>query len=185
MLRFITAMMVSWMMIPVAFAQSYDVDVDFDLDDFKSDYLADTEFMNGEGDRLTLRQFRGKPVVLTFWGTWCPPCIAEMPYLDSLAGELEGKVHFISLAQAKDGKADPYSLMKDVKAFMKKKKVENLEVYVDIFSQLFSMFEIGNSIPSTMVFDANGEEVLRHLGALGWESKDFEKRVKEIAGVKG
>ncbi len=34
------------------------------------------------GDRLALKRFLGKPLVLNFWATWCPPCIEELPLLD-------------------------------------------------------------------------------------------------------
>jgi len=35
-----------------------------------------------EGGTLTLADFRGKPLLLNFWATWCPPCVREMPALD-------------------------------------------------------------------------------------------------------
>ena len=176
----LTTFLLSLALIPFAWAQSYDVDVDFDMDEFKSDYLADTEFMTGEGKRVNLRQYRGKPVVLNFWGTWCPPCVAEMPILDQLADELKGKAHVIAIAETQDGKADPYTLIKDVKDFMKKKKLENLDIYVDIFSQLFVMFETGNSIPTTIILDKDGKEIFRQQGALGWNADAFKKRVMDV-----
>lgn len=34
------------------------------------------------GDKLALSRFRGKPLLINFWATWCPPCVAELPLLD-------------------------------------------------------------------------------------------------------
>ena len=41
-----------------------------------------------EGDVLTLSDLRGRPVILNFWATWCPPCRAEMPALERVHREL-------------------------------------------------------------------------------------------------
>lgn len=40
-----------------------------------------------EGSSLALESFRGHPLLLNFWATWCPPCLREMPALDRVAAE--------------------------------------------------------------------------------------------------
>jgi thiol-disulfide isomerase/thioredoxin len=42
----------------------------------------DFEFSSFEGERLRLSDFRGRPVLVNFWATWCPPCRTEMPAID-------------------------------------------------------------------------------------------------------
>jgi thiol-disulfide isomerase/thioredoxin len=44
-------------------------------------------FDTPEGREITLASLRGQPLLVNFWGTWCPPCIAEMPELDRFARE--------------------------------------------------------------------------------------------------
>ena len=47
-------------------------------------------------ERVLLSQLRGQIVYLNFWATWCPPCKEEMPALDALSKELQGKVKFLA-----------------------------------------------------------------------------------------
>jgi thiol-disulfide isomerase/thioredoxin len=46
-----------------------------------------TEFERPSGGKLVLADFRGKPLLLNFWATWCAPCVREMPLLDRFASE--------------------------------------------------------------------------------------------------
>ncbi len=46
---------------------------------------------------VSLNQFRGRPLVVNFWASWCPPCRKEMPALADVARQLQGKVDFVGL----------------------------------------------------------------------------------------
>ena len=48
-------------------------------------------FTDIEGNPAGLADFRGKPVVVNLWATWCQPCLREMPSLERLAGETRGQ----------------------------------------------------------------------------------------------
>jgi len=51
----------------------------------------------GTGETIDLSQFRGKPVVLNFWATWCRPCYEEHPTLVSNARTMQGDVQFLGV----------------------------------------------------------------------------------------
>ena len=49
------------------------------------------EFDTPEGKRLALRSLRGRPLLINFWATWCPPCVEELPLLDAFYKENSAK----------------------------------------------------------------------------------------------
>jgi len=49
------------------------------------------------GEEVTLSHLRGKPVFLNFWASWCGPCQNEMPQIQALSREYEGKVHVLGI----------------------------------------------------------------------------------------
>src|SRR5512142_3059718 len=56
------------------------------------------DFTVKDSDRtLTLSQYKGKPVLLNFWATWCAPCVEEMPSLVRLQQKMQGKVTVIAV----------------------------------------------------------------------------------------
>jgi len=55
-----------------------------------------------DGQTFTLSDLRGKPVVLNFWATWCPPCRAEMPELQAASERLAGEVAIIGVNQGEN-----------------------------------------------------------------------------------
>ena len=60
-------------------------------------YNAEVELVYGNGDTVKLDDLRGKAVVVNFWGTWCPPCKAELPHFDQLASEYKDDVTFLAI----------------------------------------------------------------------------------------
>ncbi|MEZ5260480.1 MAG: TlpA disulfide reductase family protein [Acidimicrobiales bacterium] len=62
-----------------------------------ADNIADQRFTNFDGSEGTFEQFLGKPMVVNFWGSWCVPCITEMPDFEAVHRELGGTVTFVGV----------------------------------------------------------------------------------------
>ena len=60
-------------------------------------HAVDMELVNIDGTKQNLKDFRGKWVIVNFWATWCPPCIAEMPDLQEFHDEHKQKATVIGI----------------------------------------------------------------------------------------
>lgn len=118
-------------------------------------------FENGDGEPMTLADFRGKVVVLNVWATWCPPCRRELPTLDRLQAELGGE-RFEVLALSIDS-AGPSV----VREFFSEEGIEHLVLYIDTSARALPHLDI-RGIPTTLVVDAEGREVARLIGEADW-----------------
>ena len=58
----------------------------------------DFELADAAGKKWSLRALRGRPVLVSFWATWCPPCVQEMPSLDALAHRLGDRAAILAVS---------------------------------------------------------------------------------------
>ena len=119
-----------------------------------------SEFDTLKGETLKLADFRGKPLVLNFWATWCPPCVEEMPLLDAFFRQNSAKGwQVIGLA------IDQPSL---VKRFMGQFPVDYPIALGGMNGSELGRL-LGNAqggLPFTVVFDAAGNVKVQKLGKL-------------------
>ena len=65
----------------------------------------DIAFEDGEGRPVRLSAFRGRPLLVNLWATWCGPCVVEMPSLDALAARQGEAIKVLAVSQdADDGR---------------------------------------------------------------------------------
>ena len=122
----------------------------------------------------TLAALRGKPVLLNLWATWCAPCIEELPTLNRLATDVGTRGHAIALSQ--DIGDDPAPM----RAFLKERGWDQIAAWHDPDNAVGLHY--GGSLPTTILFDAQGREVLRVIGALDWYGDEAKGLLRE-AGI--
>ncbi len=119
---------------------------------------------------VSLSQFQGKPVVLNFWATWCPPCIQEMPSLVQLQKQLGDKVTILAVSEDDDDNA--------YKQFVRDHNVDLLTVRDtgQKTNAVYGTFKF----PETFVIDSNGKIVRKFIGAQEWTSPDIVDYLKKM-----
>lgn len=133
--------------------------------------VADTAFFNGEGEEVRLSDYRGTPLVMNFWATWCAPCVAEMPSLDRLKGLLaDSGIDVLAIDEDRNGE-------KVVPKFYETNNIENLDILIDRKMALVKAAGI-SGLPTTLLIDAEGREVATVVGEAEWDSSEAVEFVK-------
>jgi thiol-disulfide isomerase/thioredoxin len=130
---------------------------------FQGQDAPDTAFADSDGTPVRLTDFRGKPVLLNLWATWCAPCVAEMPALEKLAKDSGDKRHIITVSQ-------DYQGSKVVTPWMEKAGLTALPAYVDPENRLMDKYN--SALPTTIYYDTKGKEVWRVVGAMDWMGEE-------------
>ena len=135
--------------------------------------LPEFSFQDPQGNTLDSADLKGTPVLLNLWATWCAPCRKEMPLLDNLADELGDDVRVLTISQ--DSEDDQEKVVE----FFKRGGLRNLEQWLDPKSDLGVKFAQGNLLPTTILFDENGEELLRVAGDFEWDGEEAIAAIRE------
>ena len=138
----------------------------------------DETFRDLYGNPITLADYSGKVVLLNIWATWCPPCRAEMPTIDRLAGAMEGPdFSVISLSTDRGGPERAAQFYDDI-------QIENLKVMHDRSGDFARQAGV-LGLPVTLILDRQGREIARLLGDADWDSPEARailRRVIEMTG---
>lgn len=133
--------------------------------------LPEVSFTDGAGKAKSLKDWRGKIVLLNLWATWCAPCRREMPDLDKLQGAL-GSDDFEVLAISVDRKGLPAS-----KRFLDQIKIANLGLYNDATARMTGKLKVVG-MPTTLLLDRTGKEIGRLVGPAEWNGEDARRLIK-------
>ncbi len=109
------------------------------------------------GGSLTLSDFRGKPTIINFWATWCPPCRRELPALQAVYSARSDEIGFIAV-DVKEG-------VGMVEAFVKELGL-TFPIALDEDGSISNIAYEVRGLPTTIFVDANGVVAARHIGPL-------------------
>ena len=118
-----------------------------------------------DGQQLSLESLAGKVILVNFWATWCPPCIAELPALQRLYNQYGAKVDFYFISDE-----EPQTL----KAFLETKGY-TIPVYTitdHVKGRLYS-----RSIPTSFLISPNGRLLMNKTGAAKWDGNKVKNTI--------
>lgn len=134
--------------------------------------LADTDvgspeisWSDAEGRPVTLAKFSGKVVLLNYWASWCPPCLAELPSLNRLQTKIGGD-DFVVVAVNTDQGGKPVA-----EKFATQLKLDALDLYLDPQSASYQILG-GRVMPMSYLFDRQGTFLGLLRGSAEWDSPD-------------
>lgn len=145
-----------WVNQLMAMSPSLENKADYNKVDFEG-----WELVDEKGENFNINDLKDKVVVINFWATWCPPCIAEKPSFQELYNDYKDKVVFLFVTTD-----SPEKVVK-----FKEKYHYTLPVYYqknDTPTLLYS-----TSLPASFVLNKQGEIVVKKFRAADWNSSKF------------
>lgn len=125
--------------------------------------VEDVPFFDRNGDEVRLSDYKGTPLVMNFWATWCPPCVAEMPALDRLKGLLaDSGIDVLAIDEDRNG-------AEMATKFYEANDIANLDILVDRKMALAKAAGV-SGLPTTLFIDADGNEIGAAVGEAEWDS---------------
>ena len=136
-------------------------------------------FERDGGAKLTVADFKGRPILLNLWATWCIPCRAEMPALDRLQAAKGGPGFEVVAVNVDTAKLERRA------AFLDSAGVKALTRYADPSGDAFeTLHKDGKALglPVTLVIDKDGCEVAAVEGGAKWDSAEAQALVEALKG---
>lgn len=126
------------------------------------------QLQNLRGDVKNLKEAAGKVVLVNYWATWCPPCIAEMPSLQKLYTDYKDKIDFYFV-----GSDSP-----EINLAFLSRKGYTLPVYLER-SAAPSLLQT-TSLPTTFIISKQGRIVVQKTGAAEWNSDKMRSLIDRL-----
>jgi thiol-disulfide isomerase/thioredoxin len=128
-------------------------------------------YYDATGNTVSTNDLKGKVVFINFWATWCPPCLAEMPSLQSLYTQFKDSDDIVFLFMNEDD--DPSKGFE----YLKKQNYDLplAERAGELPAEIYS-----GTLPTTLILDKTGRVVYRREGLAEYNTKEFISQLKEI-----
>ncbi len=121
-----------------------------------------------QGNSINFNSSKNKVILINFWATWCPPCIAEMPSLHKLHDDYKNEVDFYFVSN------EEVSVLNE---FLSKNNY-SFKVHIPI-TQYPEAFDV-SSIPRTFLIDKKGNIVIDKTGAANWNSEKVRSQIDDL-----
>ena len=135
----------------------------------------DFALMTPEGKKLSLKDFRGKIVLLNFWASWCVPCREEMPAMEKLYQEYKQKNFTVLAIAVKDRKQDAMDFVKELKI--------TYPIALDPDAQVGTLYGAWG-LPATYLIGPKGEGLARGWGPTEWYTQASRKLIQDLVDGK-
>ena len=124
-----------------------------------------------EGRKISLKDFRGKLVLLNFWASWCVPCREEMPAMEMLYQEYRDKNFVILAVAVKDRKQDTVDFVKELKL--------SYPIALDPDAKIGQEYGAWG-LPVSYIIGPKGEALARGWGPAEWYGQAARKLIKDL-----
>lgn len=145
----------------------------FSCQNEKTEHLSDTDYnlelIGYQTPNVNLSNLKGNVIFINFWGSWCPPCRAEMPSIQSLYDKYGDKVKFVLISMEEPAE--------DYQSFLNKEK---LSIPAYQVASVISTKIKPLSFPTTIIVDKEGNIALKRGTARDWDQEDIHRLLNNL-----
>ncbi|MGA0912998.1 MAG: TlpA family protein disulfide reductase [Candidatus Puniceispirillaceae bacterium] len=131
-----------------------------------------TSILDKDGEALRLDRFRGTPLLINFWATWCPPCVAELPALDTAAKQLGDDVTVLLISVDRGGS-------KKALPFLQDRGISRPEMAFDAKAALSREMGV-RGLPTTFLLSADQQQSWAYVGPREWDSAAMIAEIRAL-----
>ncbi|MBT3449020.1 MAG: TlpA family protein disulfide reductase [Bacteroidetes Order II. Incertae sedis bacterium] len=124
-----------------------------------------------EGEPALLSDYRGKVIFLNFWATWCPPCLAEMPFIQSLYEDVASE-DIVFVMVSTDEEVETAQRFIEAKGY-------TLPIY-RLAGRVPAQYDV-RTLPTTYVISPSGNMATVHVGMANYNTRGFRKFLKQMS----
>jgi len=124
--------------------------------------LADFTLPLLSGELKSLSAYKGKVVILNFWATWCPPCRAEMPSMETLYKRFQNQGLEILAVDLGETAATVQQFIRNYNY--------TFPILLDLNTQAGSLYGV-EAIPTSFIIDRSGKIISRIVGSIQWDTQ--------------
>ena len=129
------------------------------------------DLLDLDGNRKPLTEYRGRVVLVSFWGTWCPPCVEEMPAIQRLQGQLSDRPFSVLAVNVSEGR-------NRVAAFVERNDIR-FTVLLDSEGEASRAWQV-RVFPTSYLIDASGRVRYRAVGPVDWDGGEALEAVRRL-----
>lgn len=136
------------------------------------DIVSGTTFYTVDGEELTFNDFKGKPIVLNLWASWCPPCREEIPNFEEMYKVYGDDVQFIMMSMQDGERETPESAM-----YFVNENSYDLPFYFDSRQEVFYNFSV-TALPMTYFISSDLLEIESYTGLI--TTQRLEEKIQDL-----
>lgn len=130
------------------------------------------KLMDSNDKIVNFEDYQGKVVLINFWATWCPPCIAEMDSLEELYEIYKDEVVFVFVSNEEQPVIEQF-LSKKNYGFRAYRPLQAPPKELEV-----------STIPRTFLIDKNGAIAIDKTGAANWSSDAVKEQIEKLLNIK-
>ena len=122
-------------------------------------------------DQLDLASHKGKVVYLDFWASWCKPCRASFPWMNSLLSKYPADKFTLITINLDAETSEMHRFLDKIPA--------KFDIYQDASGSIAEKFQL-EAMPTSYLIDADGKVVSKHIGFYTSKIKEYEREIEEL-----